>query len=134
MKRILVADDSPATRSLVAAALLGMETVEVQRVSTGLEALKVLTESQIDLVLTDVHMPEINGIELVRMIKQGGRTRETPVVMMSTESSDADRDRGIASGADDFLAKPFTAMELRAVLDKHLNVAKVDSVADKVAD
>jgi CheY-like chemotaxis protein len=79
-------------------------------------------------------MPEINGIELVRMIKQGGRTRETPVVMMSTESSDADRDRSIASGADDFLAKPFTAMELRAVLDKHLNVAKVDSVADKVAD
>ena len=130
MKRILVADDSPATRSLVAAALLGMETVEVQRVSTGLEALKVLTESQIDLVLTDVHMPEINGIELVRMIKQGGRTRETPVVMMSTESSDADRDRSIASGADDFLAKPFTAMELRAVLDKHLNVAKVDKVAD----
>jgi CheY-like chemotaxis protein len=121
MKRILVADDSPATRSLVAAALLGMETVEVQRVSTGLEALKVLTESRIDLVLTDVHMPEINGIELVRMIKQGARTRETPVVMMSTESSDADRDRSIASGADDFLAKPFTAMELRAVLDKHLN-------------
>jgi CheY-like chemotaxis protein len=126
MKRILVADDSPATRSLVAAALLGMETVEVQRVSTGLEALKVLTESRIDLVLTDVHMPEINGIELVRMIKQGGRTRETPVVMMSTESSDADRDRSITSGADDFLAKPFTAMELRAILDKHLNVAKVD--------
>jgi CheY-like chemotaxis protein len=126
MKRILVADDSPATRSLVSAALLGMETVEVQRVSTGLEALKVLTESRIDLVLTDVHMPEINGIELVRMIKQGGRTRETPVVMMSTESSDADRDRSIASGADDFLAKPFTAMELRAVLDKHLNVTKAD--------
>jgi CheY-like chemotaxis protein len=126
MKRILVADDSPATRSLVAAALLGIETVEVQRVSTGLEALKVLTESQIDLVLTDVHMPEINGIELVRMIKQGGRTRETPVVMMSTESSDADRDRSIASGADDFLAKPFTAMELRAILDKHLNVAAAD--------
>jgi CheY-like chemotaxis protein len=126
MKRILVADDSPATRSLVAAALLGMETVEVQRVSTGLEALKVLTESQIDLVLTDVHMPEINGIELVRMIKQSGRTRETPVVMMSTESSDADRDRSIASGADDFLAKPFTAMELRAILDKHLSVARAD--------
>jgi CheY-like chemotaxis protein len=126
MKRILVADDSPATRSLVAAALLGMETVEIQRVSTGLEALKVLTESQIDLVLTDVHMPEINGIELVRMIKQGGRTRETPVVMMSTESSDADRDRSIASGADDFLAKPFTTIELRAILDKHLNVARAD--------
>jgi CheY-like chemotaxis protein len=126
MKRILVADDSPATRSLVAAALLGMETVEVQRVSTGLEALKVLTESQIDLVLTDVHMPEINGIELVRIIKQGGRTRETPVVMMSTESSDADRDRSIASGADDFLAKPFTTIELRAILDKHLNVARAD--------
>ena len=126
MKRILVADDSPATRSLVAAALLGMETVEVQRVSTGLEALKVLTESQIDLVLTDVHMPEINGIELVRMIKQGGRTRETPVVMMSTESSDADRDRSIASGADDFLAKPFTTIELRAILDKHLSVVRAD--------
>src|SRR5258707_3490331 len=110
MKRILVADDSTATRSLVSAALIGMENVEVHRVSTGLEALKLITGLQIDLVLTDIHMPEINGLELVRMIRSGEKTRQTPIVVMSTESGTDDRQRSVLSGADDFLAKPFTAV------------------------
>ena len=121
MKRILVADDSTATRSLVAAALFGMENVEVHRVSTGLEALKLITGLQIDLVLTDIHMPEINGLELVRMIRRGEKTRQTPIVVMSTESGTDDRQRSVLSGADDFLAKPFTAVELRGVIETHLN-------------
>src|SRR5258707_8265690 len=120
MKRILVADDSTATRSLVSAALIGMENVEVHRVSTGLEALKLITGLQIDLVLTDVHMPEINGLELVRMIRSGAKTRQTPIVVMSTESGTDDRQRSVLSGADDFLAKPFTAGELRGVIEIHL--------------
>jgi two-component system chemotaxis response regulator CheY len=120
MKRILVADDSTATRSLVSAALIGMENVEVHRVSTGLEALKLITGLQIDLVLTDIHMPEINGLELVRMIRSGEKTRQTPIVVMSTESGTDDRQRSVLSGADDFLAKPFTAGELRVVIETHL--------------
>jgi two-component system chemotaxis response regulator CheY len=120
MKRILVADDSTATRSLVSAALIGMENVEVHRVSTGLEALKLITGLQIDLVLTDIHMPEINGLELVRMIRSGEKTRQTTIVVMSTESGTDDRQRSVLSGADDFLAKPFTAGELRGVIETHL--------------
>ena len=120
MKRILVADDSTATWSLVSAALIGMENVEVHRVSTGLEALKLITGLQIDLVLTDIHMPEINGLELVRMIRSGEKTRQTPIVVMSTESGTDDRQRSVLSGADDFLAKPFTAGELRGVIETHL--------------
>ena len=120
MKRILVADDSTATRTLVSAALIGMENVEILRVSTGLEALKLISGLQIDLVLTDIHMPEINGLELVRMIRSGEKTRQTPIVVMSTESGMDDRQRSVLSGADDFLAKPFTAGELRGVIETHL--------------
>jgi CheY-like chemotaxis protein len=122
MKRILVADDSHATRSLVAAALNGLENVEVERVSSGVEALKLVSTSEIDLILTDVHMPEINGIELIRIIKSNQKMRDTPVVIMSTEAEMADRDRGMSSGADDFLAKPFTVDQLCGVIRKHLGV------------
>ena len=70
MKHILVVDDSSATRSLVAALLAGAADLRVARVSTGLEALKLLSTTEIDLVLTDIHMPEINGLELIRFVKE----------------------------------------------------------------
>jgi CheY-like chemotaxis protein len=121
MKRILVADDSPGTRLLIAAALNGLGDIAVERASSGLEALKILTTMQVDLVLTDVHMPELNGLELLRLIKRNERISNTPVVIMSTEAEDADRERGVAGGADDFLPKPFTADQLRNLIEKHLS-------------
>jgi DNA-binding response OmpR family regulator len=65
-------------------------------------------------------MPEINGLEVVRLIRSGETTRQTPVVVMSTESGTDDRQRSVLSGADDFLAKPFTVGELRGVIETHL--------------
>src|SRR3954468_8327312 len=116
MKRILVVDDSPVARSLCSAALSAIEGISVERVSTGLEALRMLRSMQIDLVLTDVHMPEINGLELIRFIKATKSTESTPVIVMSTEANQEDRDRGLALGADGFLAKPFTTEDLRLVI------------------
>jgi len=101
MKRILVADDSAAMAS-------------------GLEAVRLLRTTAIDLVLTDVHMPEINGLELANFIKGDQHLSRIPVIIISTEADDADRARAQAIGADDYLAKPFTPQELRHVIDKHL--------------
>jgi CheY-like chemotaxis protein len=106
---------------LIAAALNGLGDIAVERASSGLEALKILTTMQVDLVLTDVHMPELNGLELLRLIKRNERISNTPVVIMSTEAEDADRERGVAGGADDFLPKPFTADQLRNLIEKHLS-------------
>ena len=120
MKHILIADDSSATRALIAAALMEATDLQVERVSSGLEAIKLLSTTPIDLVLTDVHMPEINGLELIRFIKQDARLRSIPVVIISTEAAEDDRLRALALGADDYLAKPFTAERLRRVINKHL--------------
>jgi two-component system chemotaxis response regulator CheY len=120
MKRILVADDSIATRALIGAALSELQNVQVERVSTGIEALKMLSTTAIDLVLTDIHMPEINGLELVRFIKSDRRLRSIPVIVISTESTEDDRQRALSMGADDYLPKPFTASQLQHVISKYL--------------
>lgn len=121
MKRILVADDSIATRALVAAALTD-KNFQVERVSTGIEAIKLLTTTSIDLVLTDIHMPEINGLELVRFIKSDERLRSIPVIIISTEAAEDDRRRALALGADDYLPKPFTSQQLQHLISKHLSL------------
>ncbi|MBD0371072.1 MAG: response regulator [Pyrinomonadaceae bacterium] len=124
MKRILVADDSIATRALVAAALSDLQNLQVERASTGIEAIKTLSTSTIDLVLTDIHMPEINGLELVRFIKTDERLRSIPVIVISTEAAEDDRHRALALGADDYLPKPFTASQLQHTIKKHLMSSK----------
>jgi two-component system chemotaxis response regulator CheY len=120
MKRILVVDDSSAARALVAAVLTEAPDLQVERVSTGLEAIKLLSTTQIDLVLTDIHMPEINGLELIRFIKETEHLRGIPIVIVSTEAAEQDRLRALSLGAQDYLAKPFTAEQLRRVINKHL--------------
>jgi two-component system chemotaxis response regulator CheY len=120
MKRILIADDSSAARALVAAELSDTANLYIERASSGLEAIKLLSTTEIDLVLTDVHMPDINGLELVRFIKQDARLRAIPVIVMSTEADEADRQRGLSLGANDYLAKPFTAEQLRYLIRKYL--------------
>ena len=120
MKRILVVDDSSAARALVAAVLAEAPNLQVERVSTGLEAIKLLSTTQIDLVLTDIHMPEINGLELIRFIKETERLSRIPIVIVSTEATEQDRLRALSLGATDYLAKPFTAEQLRRVINKHL--------------
>ena len=118
MKRILVADDSLATRALIAAALADLKDIQVERASTGIEAIKFLSTTSIDLVLTDIHMPEINGLELVRFIKSDQRLRSIPIIVISTEATEDDRRRALALGADDYLPKPFTAPQLRHTINK----------------
>ena len=120
MKRILIADDSPAALSLVAAELSDEANFQLARAASGLEAIKLLSTTRIDLVLTDVYMPDINGLELVRFIKEDARLRGIPVIVMSTSADEADRVRTLSLGANDYLAKPFTAENLRQLIRKHM--------------
>ena len=124
MKRILVADDSLATRALVAAALSDLHDVQVERASTGVEAIKLISTTEIDLVITDIHMPEINGLELVRFIKSDQRLRSITVIVISTEAGMDDRQHALDLGADDYRAKPFTAQQLRHTINKHLVIRR----------
>jgi two-component system chemotaxis response regulator CheY len=85
----------------------------VVEAASGFDALRLLPRGPYDLVITDINMPDINGLELVRFIKKSDQHKNTKVMLISTQSSERDRERGLSLGADVYLAKPFSPESLR---------------------
>jgi len=100
---------------------------EVTEAKSGFEALKILPKERFNLIVTDVNMPDINGLELVKYVRKEEAHRGTPLVIISTDGRERDRDRGMQLGATAYLVKPFKAEDLvalvRRVLEKGVNVA-----------
>lgn len=109
---ILVVDDSAAMRSLLVATLETLGQVRVVQAANGFEALRVLPREKFDLVLTDINMPDINGLELLSFIRSNPLYHELPVIIISTEGSRKDIDRGLSLGANEYLVKPFIPQKL----------------------
>lgn len=115
--RALIVDDSSATRAYVRAALEADDAgVEVVEAESGFDALRVLPRARFDLIVVDINMPNINGLELISFIRQGGAHRDTPLLVISTEAAERDRARALSLGASAYLAKPFTAEALLAAI------------------
>jgi two-component system, chemotaxis family, chemotaxis protein CheY len=116
VQRILIVEDSATMRSLLAATLEDLDiAVKITEASSGFEALRCLPREDYDLVVTDINMPDINGLELVSFVKSNDKYRRIPLVIVSTEGSDRDRDKGLGLGADAYLVKPFDPETLRQV-------------------
>ena len=96
---------------------------EVVEAESGFEALRLLPRGPWDLVITDINMPDINGLELLSFIRKSEQHRGVPVLLISTQSSERDRERGLKLGADGYLAKPFTPESLREETARHLTPA-----------
>ena len=116
MQRILIVEDSATMRSLLASTLEELDVpVKVTEAESGFEALRFLPREEFDLVVTDINMPDINGLELVSFLKSNAKYRSIPLIIVSTESSDRDRDKGLELGADAYMVKPFEPEELRQI-------------------
>ena len=116
MQRILIVEDSPTMRSLLVSALEELDRpVKITEVASGFEALRELPRTAYDLILTDINMPDINGLELVSFVKHNPAFSAIPLVIVSTEGSERDRDKGLSLGADAYLVKPFAPETLRQV-------------------
>ena len=130
MARILLVEDSAAMRTYVRAALEGLpalgDDAEIVEAASGFNALRLLPRAAYDLVITDINMPDINGLELVSFVRRNERYREIPLLIISTQSSERDRARGLALGANGFLAKPFTAEALRDAVTQSLSARGSD--------
>ncbi len=113
---VLVVEDSSAMRTFVRAALEDDLDAVVTEAESGFEALRELPRRTFDVVLADINMPDINGLELVAFIRNSDHHRGTPVILMSTEASKRDRQRGLELGANAFLSKPFEANALIALI------------------
>src|SRR5688500_13796043 len=109
MANVLIVDDSSAVRAYVRAALedapsLALTVVEAV---SGFEALRLLPRQSFDLLILDINMPNIHGLELISMLRRSEHYKQTPVLVISSESSERDKARAFELGADGFLAKPF---------------------------
>jgi signal transduction histidine kinase len=120
---ILLADDNADMRDYVKRLL--SQHYEVLAVADGAAALRGVYERLPDLVLTDVMMPEMDGFELLRELRNDMRTREVPVIMLSARAGEESAVEGLEAGADDYLVKPFSARELLARVRTHLEMAKL---------
>ena len=117
---VLVVEDSAAMRSFIASTVEEIEGVEVTEAESGFQALKELPRGSFDLIITDINMPDINGLELIRFIRENEKYKETPLIIVSTESSQRDRERGLALGANAYLVKPFTPAALKEAVNRYL--------------
>ncbi len=122
MQRILIVEDSATMRSLLASTLEQLDVpVKVTEACSGFEALRYLPREEFALVVTDINMPDINGLELVSFVKGNPQYRSIPLIIVSTEGSDKDRDKGMELGADAYVVKPFDPDALREIASGLLN-------------
>jgi two-component system chemotaxis response regulator CheY len=116
-KTILVVDDSASLRQVVGIALRGAG-YDVIEASDGADALAKLTGQKVHLMISDVNMPNMDGITFVKNVKQNPAYRFTPIVMLTTESQEARKAEGQAAGAKAWVVKPFRPEQMLAVVQK----------------
>jgi two-component system chemotaxis response regulator CheY len=119
----LIVDDSSAVRAFVRASLEDAGFAQVQEAETGFEALRLLAANAFDVVIVDVNMPDINGLELLAFMRKSPRQQAARKILISTQVDGPDAKRGIELGADAFLQKPFEVDELRALVSSLIGAA-----------
>jgi class 3 adenylate cyclase len=124
-ERILVVDDTPANIQALAA-ILRERGYRISVATNGKQALEVLAQIRPDLILLDVMMPEMDGFETCRRIRENEEWREIPVIFLTAKTETADIVKGFELGAVDYVAKPFHAHELLARVRTHLTIARLN--------
>lgn len=127
---VLIVDDESAYTDVMRQVLEDYG-LEVRVARDAVQALRTLRDSRPDLILLDVMMPEVDGLTLLRMLRTDPDWPRIPVVVVSARATEADRQAALQAGADGFLAKPFTAQEMRAVLRRHLSLPRTDALRSR---
>ena len=119
---VLVVDDSPAMRAFIRRVMdsSGFDVGSYLEAGDGQEALEILETSWVDIILTDINMPRMNGEELLRRLERNEILRAIPVVVISTDSTDSRIERMLALGAKGYVRKPFQPETLRGELERVL--------------
>jgi two-component system chemotaxis response regulator CheY len=107
MKRVLVVDDSATMRRMIIAALTTIGGVTFDQAVSGLEAIERVTLGPVDLVMLDLNMPDVHGLEVLRFIRAHEGLRDLPVVVLTTRGDDDSRAAALREGATLYLTKPF---------------------------
>ncbi len=120
MKKILVTEDSSTMRSLLVSTIESLEGYQIVEAASGFEALRLLPREKVDLIITDINMPDINGLELISYVRNNPNYQDIPLFIISTESSEKDMEKGLALGANEYLVKPFNPLKLQELITKYI--------------
>ncbi|MCU0662986.1 MAG: response regulator [Myxococcota bacterium] len=119
----LVVEDSPMMRQLIVFALSRVKTLSVVEADDGVDALKKLAGGRFDLIITDINMPIMDGLKLVKRIRSDAVHKDVPIMIITTEGAAEDRQRALALGANAYITKPIQAPQ---VLTKVKELLKID--------
>lgn len=120
--RCLVVEDSPMMRQLLVFALMRIKGLVVVEASDGVDALRKLSGGRFDIIVTDVNMPIMDGLKLVRRIRTDPAHKDVPIVIITTEAADSDRKRAIELGANAYVVKPIQAPAVIATVRELLKL------------
>jgi two-component system, chemotaxis family, chemotaxis protein CheY len=118
----LVVEDSPTMRQLVVFALARIPGLRVTEAEDGVDALRKLAGSKFDLVVTDINMPIMDGLKLVKRIRDDAVHKDVPIIVITTESAEEDRNRAMKLGASAYLTKPIQAVTIIATVRELLKL------------
>ena len=116
-KRVLTVDDSRTMREMVAMTLrnAGFHVIQAD---DGVNALKVLEDNEVDIIITDLNMPNMDGLQLVKALRAKPEFKGTPILFLTTRNTDADKQQGRAAGATGWITKPFDPQRLLQVVNR----------------
>ena len=108
----LVVEDSPTMRQLIVFALSRVKALKVVEADDGVDALKKLSQQHFDVLITDLNMPMMDGLKLVSMVRKDESHKETPIIIITTEGAQEDRQRALSLGANAYITKPIQAPQV----------------------
>jgi two-component system chemotaxis response regulator CheY len=120
--RCLVVEDSPMMRQLIVFALHRLRELEVVEADDGVDAMRKLAGSKFDIVVTDINMPIMDGLKLVKRIRSDDAHKDIPIIIITTEGSQEDRSRALALGANAYITKPIQAPQVIAKVKELLKL------------
>jgi two-component system chemotaxis response regulator CheY len=123
MKRVLVVDDSATMRRMIIAALGGLGDVSFDQAVSGLEAIERVTLAPVDLVVLDLNMPDVHGLEVLRFLRRHESLRQLPVIVLTTRADESSRTAAMNEGATLYMTKPFTPDRLAPEVHRLLAAA-----------
>jgi len=114
-RRILIVEDSPTMRQLLVLALSRLADVEIVEAQDGMDGLRKVSGDAFDLALIDINMPIMDGLKLISLMRSEDTLKDIPIVVITTEGAQEDRDRALQLGADEYLTKPIQTNRVLAV-------------------
>jgi len=114
-KQVLIVEDSPTMRQLLVFALRRLKNVQIVEAQDGMDGLRKVSSDHFDLALIDINMPVMDGLKLISLMRGEDTLKNIPIVVITTEGANEDRERALSLGADEYLTKPIQANRVLAV-------------------